>query len=381
MLSLPKRYRSPAEVPLDFTTPNHPLLRWMAKTEFDSKKRERLYRRLADPLRAGHSAEEAIGMLYRRERAKGWRRPETVVLRSIYYRLKAGGDVTGGMAEFVPMREQLSIRAGEINGNLAEAFLGAGQAIRAVREMKAAQLVAAIIPLFITIMIFVGLYMAGAFLLPTLARSIDMSTVTGLATLVVVLGNYAVSIWFPITIAVLVAIVFTVIASYSRWSTRLRAVADRTPFYSFYRLMLASGWLTTLSAMLNAGNGVNESLKQLHVIATEQNNRYLASRTLAIIEANKGGASNIGFAMEAGGHGFPDNELIGDIVMRSTLPNFEYQLGVLSLSWVEEKVKEVKRVSTIMSWVGLFIMTGAMAVFMLSLYSLFSQFQTSVGGM
>ena len=51
---LPQRYDKPESVPIDFNTPNHPLLRLIAKDRFSSKRRERLYRRLADPLRAGH---------------------------------------------------------------------------------------------------------------------------------------------------------------------------------------------------------------------------------------------------------------------------------------------------------------------------------------
>lgn len=374
-----QRYDKPESVPIDFNTPNHPVLRKIAKDRFSSKRRERLYRRLADPLRAGHSPEQALGMMYRRERFKGYRRAETVVLRSLLYRLKSGGDITSGLSEFVPVNEQLAVRAGETHGNLAEAFYSASRSISAIRDMRYALIKAVTIPVAVTLIMMAGLYGTGAYLMPILARSMDLSSVSGLALIVTTAGAFATSIWFPILGAAMFALAVCVVLSYPRWKSRLRSRADKTPLYAFYRIMLASSWLTTLSALLSAGSGVNESLRQLYMIALEQKNVYLASRTEAIIAANKAGAINVGAAMEAARHDFPDSELIGDIVMRATLKDFERQLHHLAFEWVEEKVKEVHRISAVLGFVGLFVMFLAMCLVMLSFYSLFSQFQASTG--
>ena len=105
-------------------------------------------------------------MLYRRERFKGARRAETIVLRSLIYRLASGGDITGGLAEFVPVNEQLAVRAGETHGNLAEAFYSASRSISAIRDMRSALIKAVTIPVAGTLIMIVGFYGTGAHLMP-----------------------------------------------------------------------------------------------------------------------------------------------------------------------------------------------------------------------
>ena len=144
-------------------------------------------------------------------------------------------------------------------------------------------------------------------------------------------------------------------------------------------LYLLSNLTPILSSMMAAGRPVAETLNALHEMAFRRGNKYVSSRTTAIIKESESGQQNVSLSMERAGNNFPDEELISDLVMMSSLPDFDERLGNITSDWVAGRVAAIKTICMTTEIVMLLVSAVMIMVVMAGFYSVTNQFQSAAG--
>lgn len=365
--------KTPQDISTQISTPSSKFLVWIASKTQSADARARLYERLASPLSSGVGIQVAIGQLYQRAAFKSETETMAIMLRYVLFSLNQGQSVSDGLAKFIPLNELLLLRAGEARGDLAGALWQAADTVRSVQKVRSAIMGAATKPSIMVSLLFVAMFIIGSFVMPKIASVFPMEEWKGGASVLALLSLWVNSLWFPATIAGLLGFAVVVFCSLKRWTGKGRAALDAMPPYSLYRVMQGAGWLTTLSSMLQAGRSIRDCLDDLLVLAKRDGNRYVVSRTARIIRENERGAENIGESMERAGYNFPDSEIIADLVMQSSLADFDQRIGVLASNWIDESVERVQKIASVMTSISLLAVGAFIMTFVLGVLSLNQQ--------
>ncbi|CAM3790185.1 type II secretion system F family protein [Vreelandella rituensis] len=371
---------TPQDVSVEIRDPGKQFYISMASKFFMADARQRMYERLASPVEAGVSIKVAIEQMYQRAAFKSESETQAVVLRHVLYILNNGGALSDGLQPFIPLNEQMLIRAGEENGALSEALFQAAGTIEAQKKVAAAIKSALAKPMLLGTVLFVAMYVIGAHVAPQMAEILPMDEWRGQAQFLATISGIVTSIWFLVVLAGVGGVITLSILSLKRWSGKGRRFADNLPPYSLYRVLQGAGWLTTYAAMLQAGRPIRTILDELEALADHDGNKYLASRTMKIGIENELGAENIGIAMERASTNFPDTELIADLVMQSSLTNFDERISVLADRWINSTVTKVQGIASIMNAMALVVLAIFIGSFVMGVITLNQQISSSMGG-
>jgi len=167
--------------------------------------------------------------------------------------------------------------------------------------------------------------------------------------------------------------------SQKRITGKWRIYLEKIPPYSLFRVLQGASWLTTYSSMLQSGRRVESILVELIFMAERDGNKYLADRTYKIMVENAAGAENIGIAMERAGTAFPDNELIADLVMQSSLTNFDQRIEVLADRWINDSVKRVQKIARLINGITFLVLCSVITMIVMGVISLQQQIASSMG--
>lgn len=372
--------RTPQEVNVDIDHPGNKYLIAITKKTFSASARRRMYERLASPIEAGVPIKSAISQLYQRAAFKSETETQAIVLRNVLYTLNNGEQVSDGLYGFVPLNELLLLRAGEEKGDLSSAMFRAADAIEAQSKVKSAIKKSTAKPIMLLVVLMIAMYVIGAHVAPQMDAILPMDQWRGQAAFVAKIATVVNSLWFPIILASLIGFLALILYSQKRAIGGWRTHADNFPPYSLYRVMQGASWLTTYSAMLQSGRRVESILTELLLLSEKDKNYYLADRTRKILIENAAGAENIGIAMERAGTNFPDNELIADLVMQSSLTNFDERIDILARRWIDNAVVRVESIAAVMNVVALLLLSTFIGGFVMGVIALNQQIASSLGG-
>ena len=371
---------SPSEVTTDITRLDPLFQRRWAKLSLSGKTRARMYERLARPIASGGMRyEDALANLYKRI---AFRQPDdtvAIVLRTVLYHLSSGDDLDQGLAYFIPLNELLLIQAGAANGNVAKGLFDAANSIKRNKAIVAVSLRATIFPVLILFAVLGCLYIMGAMLVPEFERGMPREEWTGAGVILRYLGNFTAANGFAYLGALCLALLVLVVFSLKRWAGAGRSVADHFPPYSLYKTFTGSAWLLVLSSMSSSGQPVWQSLATIHQVAVNQGNRYVAARTSAVIKSNAKGHDSVANAMEDAGNGFPDHELIADLVLMAGNKDFNKQMSEITNDWIEDRVETVKNTAFLLEILLLILSAILLGAFMFAFFDVQQQFTQSVG--
>lgn len=371
---------SPSEVTTDITRLDPLFQRRWAKLSLSGKTRARMYERLARPIASGGMRyEDALANLYKRI---AFRQPDdtvAIVLRTVLYHLSSGDDLDQGLAYFIPLNELLLIQAGAANGNVAKGLFDAANSIKRNKAIVAVSLRATIFPVLILFAVLGCLYIMGAMLVPEFERGMPREEWTGAGVILRYLGNFTAANGFVYLSALCLALLVLVVFSLKRWAGAGRSVADHFPPYSLYKTFTGSAWLLVLSSMSSSGQPVWQSLATIHQVAVNQGNRYVAARTSAVIKSNAKGHDSVANAMEDAGNGFPDHELIADLVLMAGNKDFNKQMSEITNDWIEDRVETVKNTAFLLEILLLILSAILLGAFMFAFFDVQQQFTQSVG--
>lgn len=371
--------RNPQEIDVDIDYPGSNFNIKFASFCFFDKTRFRMYERLASPIEAGVPIKVAISQLYQRAAFKSENGTQATVLRYLLYTINNGSPVSEGLRPFIPLNEQLLLRAGEEKGNLSAAFFRAARNIESRGKIKSEIKSALAKPMFLTIGILVLLFFIGMHVAPQLDVILPMDMWAGPARNLAITSSFVTSMWFPLFLLLCVGFMMLLLWSQKRITGKWRIYLEKIPPYSLFRVLQGASWLTTYSSMLQSGRRVESILVELIFMAERDGNKYLADRTYKIMVENAAGAENIGIAMERAGTAFPDNELIADLVMQSSLTNFDQRIEVLADRWINDSVKRVQKIARLINGITFLVLCSVITMIVMGVISLQQQIASSMG--
>ena len=317
--------------------------RWWAKvSSFGVKERVRLYNRLWRFTSRGYSLDTALGGMYQRLEAK--KDPRRAVWREWVQGLREGKRYSALITEYVPAAERVMIAAGESTGRLDEGFKMAGYTAEAIKRIQSAvrgalTKPAVLIGLFMIVTIFTSFKMVPTMLTiapdvaqwPFVARSLHSYAMFVRGAGVWVMGG-----------TIVFAIV--VLKTLPTWENNFRRKLDRRlPPWSVYRQFQGASLLITLSALVQAGNPIDVSLKQIRRISPPWLSWHLDKAIRAMAEGAK--------PAKAIDTGLLDDETLGDLTDYDNAGSFADAIEAVGTDVVEDTIARVTRTSEVIGYV------------------------------
>ena len=142
----------------------------------------------------------------------------------------------------------------------------------------------------------------------------------------------------------------------------------------YNKIQVSVSWLMSLAAIVKAGGTIPDALRLL----ADNANRYLRSildNTLHYI-AN---GDNLGVALTNTGRNFPDDEIIGDLIIYADMNGFDENLNKIANDYLEESVRKMERVSNILNSIGILIVSAIIAWVVLGTFQMQDQITAALG--
>ena len=355
---------------------NVPLQHWLAKLSFDSRTRERCWKKLARQVKYTHlPLEQCFRLLL--ERAKKDKNPVHHVYEHIVKSLRDGNTLGNALQGFAEPEEIMLINSGQTGGqaSLAEGFAKAADLMEKKRKIKGGILKEVAYPLVLFCNVLGFLFLISTVLIPEMTRLSDPSKWTGAARLLYVISSFVTS-WYGLITAILCAVLLFLIGlSLKRWSGTGRTLADKVPPWSIYRMLVGISWLYAVSILLQ--------MKELKLVVILKNlmddpntSDYLRSRLGPIYRSTVRGMS-LGDALDSSGTGWPDPVLVDDLRTYSTLPGFNQQLGSIAAEMLNESMEKIQIGASILGVASILFFIMVVILMTLGVFSI--QQQTSQG--
>ena len=335
----------------------------------NTEKRMSICRKLASLLRNDFTLIDALERLEMVESHGGTRprEPFAIVMREWQKNLERGMTFSEATRGWVPQNETLLVTSGNLS-NLVVALENVGRVVDGTQRIRRAMTSAIGYPLFLLGLTFGIIIMVGIYLVPPLIEVGGGDVVwRGSAQSLVWLSTISIKYWY-IFLVVFASVIAVVWVSLANWSGRLRAVFDKFPPWSIYKIQMSVGWLMSLGAMVSAGVTIPDAMRML----ADSANRYLKSileRTLRYI-AN---GENLGRALEHTGRDFPDSEIIGDLTIYADMNGFDENLNRVANDYLNESVRKMEKISNTLNSIGILLISAIIAWVVLGTFQMQDQ--------
>lgn len=338
------------------------------------EKRMSICRKLASLLRNDFTLINALERLEMIESKNGEKphEPYAIVMRQWQKNLERGMTFSEATRGWVPANETLLVTSGNIS-NLVVALENVGRVVDGMQRIRRAMTTAIAYPLFLLALTFGIIIMVGVYLVPPLADVAGNTVVwRGMARSLIVLSDFSIQYWYVVLLvfASLVAIVWLTMAN---WTGRLRAVFDKLPPWSTYKIQVAVGWLMSLAAMVGSGVAIPDAMRML----ADNSNKYLRSildRTLKFV-AN---GDNLGVALMHAERDFPDAEIIGDLTVYADMNGFDDNLKKIANDYLDESVRKMEKISNVLNSIGILLVSAIIAWVVLGTFQMQDQITSAI---
>ena len=336
--------------------------------------RLKMYRKIASLMRNRFSLMDALDRLHDgvSNGGKNAGEPFAIALVEWSKKLQNGIPFSDALRGWAPDRERLMLSVGDVS-DLENALLNLIRVTEGSAKMVRPIIGAIAYPSFLCMMAVLIIYAIGAYMVPPMIDAAPDVVWTGLAKDLVDISYWIRDYWivaFSALPIVMMIIYFTI----GVWTGPIRAVFDKLPPWSLYKVFTGISWLLALSALVKGGTPVSTALRALR----RDSSRYLKERidkTLVFI--NNG--DNLGQALSKTGLDFPDKEIISDLKIYSELDNFEEALEALANDWLEESVYLIEQKASILNMVALLSVGGVIAWAVMGVFQMQDQITSSMG--
>lgn len=329
------------------------LERAFAKLQIGGKVRLRTYRKIVRFLKSGVQIAVALEIMWKFASNDGRKKsaPLAIALHEWRRSIMDGQPFAQAIKGWVPERDRSVIEAGEKAGRLDLAIENA-IFIHEGSSKVVTTLVAGLAYPTLLVGVAVGLLTILTMqIIPAFDAVKPKATWTGTGAQMAFVADAVADGWLPAT-AALVTLGALVWWSMPRWTGRLRKRFDRVPPYTFYRLLVGSGFMLSVAAMFRAGIATPEILRKLMRDAQPWY-RERVSRTL--YHVNNG--LNLGEALHRTGYDFPDRETVADLRAYASLQDFEETLDQMGREWIEESVAKVQNQAAVLRNAAIVLLT------------------------
>lgn len=347
---------------------------WFLRVQFGAKMRTRVFRKLVRFLGNSVALSKALDIMYQHASEDG-KKPkalQAIVLDDWRRSIRDGKTFGQAIQGWVPDSDRLVIEGGEKAGDLPTAIEKSILIGQSVKQIKGAIIGGLAYPLLLVAAAIGFMILFGLQVIPEFETVLPREQWTGAGAQMAVMSDF-VRNWLAITlIGAGVLIVFSVL-SMPRWTGKIRVRFDKIPPWSFYRLVVGSGFLLTVSGMLKSGIAVPSILSMLQRDAKP----YYRERLYQTAQNVKNG-HNLGAALHMTGFDFPDKEAVQDIRSYADLNRFNETLETMGTEWLEDSVDRVKQQSAILRNVSI-IMLGTVFIWIAAgIFSLQQQIANSL---
>lgn len=332
------------------------------------------YYKLKALLRNRFSLMDALERMYQIYSKDGRKPTETMAIAVTCWmqQIRNGDTFSVALRGWAPSTELLMLSVGDVS-NLEEALDNTIKVVEGIKRMKEPVFAAVSYPLFLMLMVIFLIYGVGAFMVPPMVSAVPDLKWEGTAKSLVDLSNFVQENPYPLFLT-LPTIVFLVCLTFPRWKAESRAIADKFPPWSIYRIFIGVGWLLSLSALVRAGTPVSKALRSLRADA----NAYLLYRIdKALTYVNNG--DNLGDALYKTRLAFPDEEVVGDLRIYAELDNFSEALTRLSEDWLEDSVKDVQKKAAALNGVAILMIAVIVAWAVMGTFDMQEQMVNGMG--
>jgi type II secretory pathway component PulF len=223
-------------------------------------------------------------------------------------------------------------------------------------------------PLFLFFLTFIIIMMVGIYLVPPLAEAAGTEIVwRGGAATLVWLSEFANDNWMYLAVG-FVGICLIVWMTMANWSGRLRARFDKLPPWNAYKISLGVGWMMSLSAMVAAGITIPDAIRML----ADNANKYLRSIMEDTLHYIANG-DNLGVALNNTHRSFPDDDIIGDLIIYADMNGFDENLARVANDYLDESVRKMESISNLLNGIGILLVSAIIAWVVLGTFQMQDQ--------
>lgn len=326
----------------------------IARMGYSARQRIRFYRKLAVLMKNGKQLQVSVENLRKRAARKGETDVEAVALGEILRELRSGKNFAAAMGHYASVNERMILDSGERSGDLPSALELAAEILEASGQMKSKVLGALVSPALLFLMLIGVLVLLARIVMPKLTAVLEPSEWDAAARKLYEFTQLVNTPWMFAGLLVLIAIFAGIVLSLSRWSGRGRAKADMIPPWSMFRLLVGSGWVMSLASLIKSGETVLNALHKMQRIS--RNNKWLYDRLNKTIFFYNTGL-NLGEALEATKTGFPDREIVDDLVIYADMEGFDEILYSIGKEWADTGLEKIKQQAAILN-TGAILMVG-----------------------
>lgn len=330
---------------------------YAAKLTFSSSERLRTYRKISVMLTNRLGIDEILKELYNRESDDG-RKPgelSAVVYDEWRKVIQNGGRFSDALKGWVPEMERMIIMSGERAGGLPDALLSVITVVEANKKIKGTVIRGLFYPAVLLSATVAYLFLFGLKVIPEFTRILDADRWGPLARSLYLMSEFVIHFGWILIVALAVGITL-VVTSMGTWTGKGRIVADRLPPWSLYRLVVGSGFLISLSALLGGGGKILDALQ----LIGEHGNRYLRERIDGFLYGVHSGM-NAGDAMARTGFDFPSKEIVADLgIYAKYSGDFGDAVDKVAREWLTDGLLQVEAVMKVLN--GLAIATMALVL-------------------
>lgn len=346
----------------------------LARATFSGSMRDRMFEQLAVQLENGLTLMASINDIGRRaEKRHGKNTPVAAAARAITRRMRGGESFASALKGWAPPDEVMIIDAGERGANLPGVLRLVIKGRERSRTMRGAIIGALMEPAVLLASLYAMLLLIGLWVVPPLAKAVPPAQWHGSAAGLYKASEFTQSFWVVVAPVLCVALTVVIFWSMPRWTGRARVVLDRYPPYSLYRMSRGLAWLSSFVALSGAGIPHPQALESM----VRYSSRWLRERLRAALGLMRGG-SNLGVALEKSGYGFPDPEVIDDILAYVDYPDFDEKMARIADQWADQGVKQIQSRARVIGFAINVLVYGLMIYLILGVNALQTQLGTQV---
>ena len=345
-----------------------------AKMAFNDAARARVYGKLSGYLRNGVSNRDAVEIMLRRASNNGKNplEPLAIVLREWFNGILNGELLAKAAANWISESDRIVLEAGEKAGRTEIALDNALYIATAGKKIKNAVIFGLAYPIGL-FFVAVGLALLfGLMVIPTFEEIIPKERWEGGAVALIYISAFASTYVIP-TLALMIAVTACIVYALPRWVGPMRAIADRYPPFSIYRLVNGAGFMLSVSALIRAGMPLPDIMLTLMRGSSPW---YYEKISMTLKHVSNG--KNLGEALALTGHQFPDKDTVEDLQDYATMDKFDETLEKLGREWVETSVGRIESQMSILKQLGLLLVGVVFATIALGLMALQGQLASAV---
>ncbi len=336
--------------------------------------RLKMYRKIASLMSNRFSLMNALDMLHATvtNDGKNPSEPMAIAIASWANALQNGQPFSEALRGWAPDRERLMLSVGDVS-DLESALLNLIKVTEGTTKMIRPIIGAISYPAFLLMMVTLIIYGIGAYMVPPMIEAAPNVQWTGIAKNLADLSDW-IRVYWPIAFSIVPVSGIIIYATIGVWTGSIRAIFDKLPPWSLYKVFVGITWLLAMSALIKGGTPVANALRALRRDST----RYLKERidkTLVFI--NNG--DNLGQALAKTGLEFPDPEIIGDLKIYSEMDNFEEALDKLANEWLDNSAYTIEQKAGILNMVALLLVSGVIAWAVMGTFVMQDQITSAMG--